>query len=98
MQTGAGALNGTSLALVTQSFPAASGGSEENLVMYFQHRDGHIRYMWLAKNGTWVGGDSSTDVANNAKNNTPITAVSYTWTGNNFWRVFCMYLSVTVAH
>ncbi|KAF7198415.1 hypothetical protein HII31_00154 [Pseudocercospora fuligena] len=85
----AGALNGTRIALATQSFPSESGtGSDDNLVMYYQHTDGHIRWMRLASNGSWVGGDESTDIANNAKNNTPISVVSYVWSGNNFWRVY----------
>jgi hypothetical protein len=88
----AGAFNGTKLALVTQSFTTdVQGGSEENLVMYFQHLSGQIRWMRQGDDGVWTGGDPSTVVATNAKNNTPITAVSYVWDGASFWRVFCMF-------
>ena len=86
----AGALPGTKLAVVSQS--AGSGGGE-TLVMYFQHQTGSIRWMELADNGTWVGGDESTVVANDAKNHTAISAVSYDWDGASFWRVYCMFLS-----
>lgn len=46
--------------------------------------------MKLGSDGEWTGGDSKSIVASNAKNNTPITAVSYVWDGVSFWRVFCM--------
>ena len=87
-----GAFNGTKIALVTQSFATdQQGGSEENLVMYFQHWTGQIRWMRHGNDGEWVGGDLSTVVASNAKSNTPISAVSYVWDGASFWRVFCMF-------
>lgn len=86
-----GAFNGTKIALVTQKFATdGQGGSEESLVMYFQHWTGQIRWMRLDDTGEWVGGDSTKVVAINAKNNTPISAVSYVWNGVSFWRVFCM--------
>ena len=59
--------------------------------MYFQHWSGEIRWMRHADDGQWTGGDSSTVVARDAKNNTPIAAVSYVWDGVSFWRVFCMF-------
>ncbi|KAJ9616634.1 hypothetical protein H2200_000353 [Cladophialophora chaetospira] len=80
-----GALNGTSISVVTQTF---STDEKESLVMYFQHWTGQIRYMQLGDDGVWKGGDSSSIVASDAKNNTPIAAVSYVWDGVSFWRVF----------
>ena len=47
--------------------------------------------MRLNGNGEWVGGDASTVVATNAKNNSPISAVSYVWDGVSFFRVFCKF-------
>lgn len=87
-----GALSGTKISVVTQSLPATDGQApgEDSLVMYFQHETGSIRWMWLADNGTWLGGDTTSVIAVNAKNNTPISAVSYTEAGWNVWRVYCM--------
>jgi hypothetical protein len=86
-----GAFNGTQIALVTQTFVTDQpGGSEESLVMYFQHLNGQIRWMRLNDDGEWTGGDASSIVATNAKNNTPISVVAYVWGGVSFWRVFCM--------
>ena len=77
--------------MATQSFATnEQGSSEESLVMYFQHWTGQIRWMRLGDDGQWTGGDSTTVVATNAKDHTPISAVSYVWDGVSFWRVFCM--------
>lgn len=84
----AGALSGTKISLVAQPY-MNGGGSDQSLVMYFQHRSGQIRWMGLDTDGKWTGGDSSTLVADDAKLGTPISAVSYTWDGEIFWRVFC---------
>ena len=81
-----GALKGTKLAVLYQSFGPTD---EQTLVMYFQHHTGSIRWMQRADNGTWVGGDAASNVADDAKSNTAITAVSYTWNGASFWRLYC---------
>jgi len=69
-----GAFNGSGIALASESFDTTTHGA---LNMYFQHWTGEIRYMQLDQNGDWVGGDSSSIVASNAKNGTPISAVAY---------------------
>lgn len=73
-----GAFNGSGIALASQSFDASDHG---DLVLYFQHHTGQIRYMQLNSAGVWEGGDTSTIVATNAKNGTPISAVSYSLQG-----------------
>lgn len=91
-----GALSGTKISLVAQPF-INGGGSDHSLVMYFQHRSGQIRWMGLDDNGKWTGGDSSTLVAGDAKPGTPISAVSYTWDGATFWRLYCETYSISGA-
>jgi hypothetical protein len=81
-----GAWNGTGIALASQSVPDAPLGS---LVMYFQHHSGEIRYTRLNSNGDWVGGSGSELVATNAKNSTPLSAVSYVSNGTSHWHIFC---------
>lgn len=85
-----GAFNGTGLALAQQSNP----GLPENegvIVLYFQHHTGQIRYMQLnSTTGEWSGGYTSTIVATDAKNSTPIYAVSYVAPDySSEWHVFC---------
>ena len=63
-----------------QSFD--SGGHGET-VLYFQHHSGQIRSTVLQSDGTWQGGTVSEIVAVNAKNATPISAVSYSMNGTN---------------
>lgn len=82
-------MDGTKIVLVTTTFTSDEGGTEENLVMYFQHQTGQIRWMRLASNGSWIGGDTSTVIADDAKMNTPISAISYIWNGASFRRVYC---------
>lgn len=88
-----GALNGTGIAIGAKSLevdPVASNmgafsiefatgyNTYGNLVMYFQYYTGQIREMQLSEN-EWVGGNSSDFIeeAQDAKNGTPITTVSY---------------------
>lgn len=68
-----GAFNGSGIALASQSF---GEGDQGELTMYFQHYTGEIRWMRLTDSG-WVGGDETTVVVSNARNGTPISAVSY---------------------
>jgi len=73
-----GAFNGSGIALAQQSFSAdLTQGVQGSIVMYFQHWTGDIRYEQLSSTGSWLGGDESTIVASDAKNNTPLSAVSY---------------------
>ena len=69
-----GALNGSGIALASESFGSGGYGS---IVMYFQHHSGQIRQAQLASNGNWAGGDVTQIVAVDAKNATPIAAVAY---------------------
>lgn len=72
-----GAFNGSGLALASQSFGSGEYGE---LVLYFQHHSGSIRWQRLTDNG-WVGGTASEVVATDAKNSTPLSAVAYSWNG-----------------
>lgn len=56
--------------------------------MYFQHWTGDIRYKQLSNTGSWIGGDYSAVVAQDAKNNTPLSAVSYVLNESSRWHVF----------
>lgn len=47
--------------------------------------------MKLQQNGDWVGGTTSEVVAVDAKNSTPISAVSYSVDGVDAWHIFCEY-------
>lgn len=93
-----GAWNGTGIALSSQSLTSdildAPLGS---LFLYFQHHNGELRYMRLNSSGEWVGGSQSEIVAANAKNNTPISTVSYVINGTSTWHVFCRSSGLT-AH
>ncbi|KAI5362178.1 hypothetical protein Slin14017_G074150 [Septoria linicola] len=84
-----GAFNGSGIALASQSFSRdLQDSSQGSLVMYYQHYDGDIRYKQLANNGSWQGGDFSAVVAQDAKNSTPISAVSYVLNETSTWHVF----------
>ena len=78
--TKVGAFNGSGVAVAGQSFDA--GGHGET-VLYFQHHSGQIRSTQLTTAGTWSGGTASELVASDAKNATPISAVSYSYDGVN---------------
>ena len=69
-----GALNGSGIALASESFASGDHGS---IVMYFQHHSGQIRQAQLNSQGVWQGGDATNIVATDAKNGTPIAAVAY---------------------
>lgn len=84
-----GAFNGSGIALASQSFSRElADGTQGNLVMYYQHWTGQIRYKQLANDGTWKGGDISAVVASDARNNTPLSAVSYVLHNASTWHVF----------
>lgn len=85
-----GLYNGSGIALAQQSFSNdLTSGAQGTIVVYFQHWTGQIRYVQLTNSGAWVGGDSSTIVASDAKNNTPLSAVSYVATGYvSTWHLF----------
>lgn len=84
-----GAFNGSGIALASQSFSRQlEDGTQGNLVMYYQHWTGQIRYKQLANDGTWKGGDISAVVAQDARNSTPLSAVSYVLHNESTWHVF----------
>lgn len=76
-----GAFNGSGLALASQSFGSGEYGE---LVLYFQHYSGSIRWQRMTPenpvNG-WQGGTASEVVATDAKNSTPLSAVAYSLNG-----------------
>ena len=80
-----GAFNGSGIAVAGESFDA--GGHGET-VLYFQHKTGQIRSTQLQSDGTWQGGSISEVVATDAKNATPISAVSYSTNGTNTVRLW----------
>ncbi|MGI4802880.1 MAG: hypothetical protein ACRYG8_54380 [Janthinobacterium lividum] len=75
-----GAFNGSGIALASQSF---TGGGYGELTMYYQHHSGQIRYQTLQTDGSWIGGTYSEIVAVDAKNSTPLSAVSFVVNGSS---------------
>ena len=75
-----GAFNGSGVAVAGESFDF--GGHGET-VLYFQHYSGQIRSTQLQPDGTWQGGSLSEVVATDAKDASPISAVSYSVNGTN---------------
>lgn len=69
-----GAFNGTGVALAGESFGTGGHGVTN---LYFQHHTGQLRVIQLAADGSWKGGSTFEIVATNARNGTPISAVSY---------------------
>lgn len=96
--SGIGAFNGSGIALASQSFAAnVDDGTEGSLVMYFQHYTGEIRWMQLSSGGVWLGGSISEVVANDAKNSTPLSAVSYSQNQTSTWHIFCKNCSKVIG-
>lgn len=88
--TQTGAFNGSGIALASQSFTKdLDSGTQGSIVMYFQHHTGEIRWIQLSSGGEWLGGSSSEVVAVDAKNSTPLSAVSYSIESVNTWHIFC---------
>jgi hypothetical protein len=69
-----GAFNGSGIALAGESWNAEAG---RLFTLYFQHHTGKIRYMQYTKDQQWIGGTEKETVATDAKDATPISAVSY---------------------
>jgi hypothetical protein len=85
-----GAFNGSGIALASQSFASnLEKGTQGSIVMYFQHFSGEIRWYQLTNSGEWQGGTVSEVVAVDARNNTPLSAVSYSTGDTDTWHVFC---------
>ena len=80
-----GAFNGTGVAVAGESFGTGGHGATN---MYFQHHTGQLRVIQLAADGSWKGGSTFEIVATNAKNGTPISAVSYAFENKAAVRAF----------
>ena len=97
--THTGAFNGSGIALASQSFTKdLASGTQGSIVLYFQHHSGEIRYVQLNPEGDWLGGSVSEIVAVDAKNSTPLSAVSYSIQGQNTWHIFCECATVYLEH
>ncbi|KAF2683222.1 hypothetical protein K458DRAFT_340129 [Lentithecium fluviatile CBS 122367] len=83
--TSNGTFNGSGIALATEFW-----NHEERKIMtvYFQHFSGEIRSIQLTPKGEWIGGSKSEVVVSDAKNATPISAVSYSLKGTSVWHIF----------
>jgi hypothetical protein len=53
------------------------------MTVYFQHFSGEIRSIQLTPKGEWIGGSKTEVVVSDAKNATPISAVSYSLNGTS---------------
>lgn len=75
-----GTFNGSGIALATEFW-----NREERKIMtvYFQHFTGEIRAIQLTPKGEWIGGGKSEVIISDAKNATPISAVSYSLGGTS---------------
>lgn len=76
-----GAFNGSGIALAGESWNPTTGTL---FTVYFQHHSGDIRYLKYTKGQKWLGGGVTETVASNAKNATPISAVSYAANSTQF--------------
>ena len=66
--------------------------------IYFQHRTGQLRWIYQGGPDTWSGGTINEIIATDAKNGTPISALSPSGTGGLEYDVYCegstMYASI----
>lgn len=88
-----GAWNGSGIAYNWQTFSSDLEGQpqgEQNLIVYYQHYLGAIRWMRRSDDAKWLrGSEGSEDVAADAKNATPISAVHLNQNVTKLWHVFC---------
>ncbi|KAF4556007.1 Hypothetical protein D9617_2g059740 [Elsinoe fawcettii] len=80
-----GAFNGSGIALANQRFTSSTSPWGVT-VLYYQHHTGQIRNMILQVNGSWT--EVQTVVADDARNSTPISVVSYERNQTATWHVF----------
>ncbi|KAJ4309426.1 hypothetical protein N0V94_008933 [Neodidymelliopsis sp. IMI 364377] len=80
-----GAYNGSGIALAGESWNPSTGTL---FTVYYQHYSGDIRFMKYTKGQKWAGGGVTETVATDAKNATPISAVSYAANSTQFFHVF----------
>jgi hypothetical protein len=69
-----GAFNGTGIALAGESW---NTGQRRIFTLYFQHHTGDIRFMQYTTDRKWIGGTKAQTVASDAKDASPISAVSF---------------------
>jgi len=90
-----GAWNGSGIAYNWQTFAYDLNGQpqgQQNLILYYQHYQGAVRWMRRSNNSRWLRGpEVSEDVvaAGGAKDATPISAVHYNQNDTKIWHVFC---------
>lgn len=91
-----GAFNGSGISALATKFSnisaAAMNDNEDqagNLLVFFQHYNGEIRWIQRSEMEAWEGGSSNEIVASDAKNGTPITAMSARPDGVRQLHVFC---------
>jgi hypothetical protein len=88
-----GAWNGSGLAYTWQTFSSDLEGQpkdEARAVMYYQHHSGALRWMRRLDSARWLRGPEQVeDVAVDAKNATPISAMYLIQNQTSLWHVFC---------
>lgn len=88
-----GAWNGSGIAYNWQTFSSDLQGQlqgEQHIIVYYQHYLGAIRWMRRSNNSRWLRGpEASENVAVDAKNATPISAVHLNQNLTKLWHVFC---------
>ncbi|KAL5413124.1 hypothetical protein PMIN03_003902 [Paraphaeosphaeria minitans] len=80
-----GTFNGSGIALATEFW---NNQERKIMTVYFQHWTGEIRSIQLTPKGEWIGGTASEVVVSDAKNATPISAVSYSLNDTSVWHIF----------
>jgi hypothetical protein len=97
-----GAWNGSGLAHTWQTFSSDLEGQakgETDVVMYYQHHSGAIRWMRRTGPTGWLRGpDIWEDVAVDAKNATPISAMYLMQNYTSLAHVFCKHSHPTTPH
>lgn len=61
-----------------------------NVLLFFQHHSGQIRWMERRSSGEWSDGSNSSIIATDAKAGTPIGVISSATTYSQ-WHVFCKF-------
>ncbi|PZD40640.1 hypothetical protein A1F97_04973 [Pyrenophora tritici-repentis] len=89
-----GVFNGTGIALAGESW---NKGQRRIFTLYFQHHTGDIRFMQYTTDRKWVGGTKAQTVAYDAKPATPISAVSFAINQTQYFHIFYITKSNTVA-
>lgn len=86
-----GVFNGTGLdinsAAFVQNFPGFANQSAQ-VILYFQHHSGDLRWAGLNDSG-WFGGGPNQTIATDAKNATSISTAAFAYNSKNYWRIYC---------